>query len=39
MSDKVQPQDQDIAVVARNWQRKNRRAGVLTESGRSKART
>ena len=31
MSNEVQPQDQDSGLVARIWQRRNRRAGVLTE--------
>ena len=31
MSNEVKPQDQESALVERSWQRKNRRAGVLTE--------
>ena len=31
MSNEVQPQDENSALVERSWQRKNRRAGVLTE--------
>ena len=31
MSNEVKPQDEKSGLVARSWQRKNRRAGVLTE--------
>ena len=31
MSNEVQPQDENSALVERSWQRKNRRRGALTE--------